>query len=95
VIGYESTVLILRASHQRLTVIGFYRSPSEDVGWFCELAGISCNTDSNELLIKVASQRQRPPASLLKGLPRKCKAGMKPSSGVFFLNLPGVVAEDL
>jgi hypothetical protein len=80
--------LIIRHSHQCLSVIGSRGSPAEEIGWSRKLAWISCDTDSiepaDQLLIKVASHRQQPATHLFKGLSRKCEAGVKAAGGVFF-----------
>ena len=49
----------------------------------------------DQLLVKVTSQREWPAGDLFKGLASKRKTRVESTGGVFFLNLAGVVAENL
>ena len=80
-------------------MIGSRGSPTEDIGWRSKAAWICGRADGvesrDQLLIKVSSQRHWPAGDLFKGLASKRETRVEPTGGVFFLNLAGVVAEDL
>ena len=90
---------ILRIFHKRLSVIGPCGSPPEDVGRAGNGAGIPDGIDavepSDQLLVKISTQRQRPAGDLFKGLASEREAGVKSPCSIFFLNLPRVIAEHL